>query len=80
MAGCSTTARDPELQFALIVLQIGFAPDWTKHGRAAPFKRKDDMLEILPKGVMHFPATGINDNLTDKAKKLGIPVWKYSGA
>jgi hypothetical protein len=29
---------------------------------------------------MHFPATGINDNLADKAKKLGIPVWKYGGA
>lgn len=25
------------------------------------------MLEILPKGVMHFPGTGINDNLADKA-------------
>lgn len=37
------------------VPQIGFAPDWTKHGRAAPFKRNDEMLEILPKGMMHFP-------------------------
>ncbi|RVH51417.1 DUF2493 domain-containing protein [Sinorhizobium meliloti] len=62
------------------VPQIGFAPDWTKHGRAAPFKRNDEMLEILPKGVMHFPGTGINDNLADKAKKLGIPVWKFGGA
>jgi hypothetical protein len=61
------------------VPQIGFAPDWTKHGRAAPFKRNDEMLEILPKGVMHFPGTGINDNLADKAKKLGIPVWKFGG-
>ncbi|QIB35301.1 DUF2493 domain-containing protein [Ancylobacter pratisalsi] len=62
------------------VPQIGFAPDWTKHGRAAPFKRNDEMLEVLPKGVMHFPGTGINDNLADKAKKLGIPVWKFGGA
>ena len=62
------------------VPQIGFAPDWTKHGRAAPFKRNDEMLEIVPKGVMHFPGTGINDNLADKAKKLGIPVWKFGGA
>ena len=59
------------------VPQIGFAPDWTKHGRAAPFKRNDVMLEIVPKGVMHFPGTGISDNLADKAKKLGIPVWKF---
>jgi hypothetical protein len=62
------------------VPQIGFAPDWTKHSRAAPFKRNDEMLEVLPKGVMHFPGTGINDNLADKAKKLGIPVWKFGGA
>lgn len=62
------------------VPQIGFAPDWTKHGRAAPFKRNDDILEIVPKGVMHFPGTGIHDNLADKARKLGIPVWKFGGA
>jgi hypothetical protein len=62
------------------VPQIGFAPDWGKHGRAAPFKRNDQMLEIMPKGVLHFPGTGIHDNLADKAKKLGIPVWKFGGA
>ncbi|UCI10714.1 DUF2493 domain-containing protein [Mesorhizobium sp. B1-1-8] len=59
------------------VPQIGFGPDWTRHGRAAPFRRNDEMLAILPKGVMHFPGTGINDNLADKARKLGIPVWKF---
>lgn len=59
------------------VPQIGFAPDWAKHGRAAPFKRNDAMLEVLPIGVLHFPGTGIHDNLADKAKKLGIPVWKF---
>lgn len=62
------------------VPQIGFGPDWAKHGRSAPFKRNDQMLEIVPKGVLHFPGTGINDNLADKAKKLGIPVWKFGGA
>ena len=31
------------------VPQIGFAPGWTKHDRAAPFKRNDEMLEILPR-------------------------------
>lgn len=30
--------------------------------------------------VMIFPGTGIRDNLTDEAKKLGIPVWKWRGA
>jgi hypothetical protein len=59
------------------VPQIAFKPDWTKHAKAAPFKRNDAMLEVLPIGVMHFPGTGIQDNLADKAKKLGIPVWKF---
>ncbi|PWK60000.1 uncharacterized protein DUF2493 [Aminobacter sp. AP02] len=62
------------------VPQIGFAPDWAKHGRAAPFKRNDEVLDIMPRGVIHFPGTGINDNLADKAKKLGIPVWRSGGA
>jgi hypothetical protein len=35
---------------------------------------------IVPKGVMHFSGTGIHDNLADKAKKLGIPVWNFGGA
>jgi hypothetical protein len=59
------------------VPQIAFKPDWTKHAKAAPFKRNDAMLETLPIGVMVFPGTGIQENLADKAKKLGIPVWKF---
>jgi hypothetical protein len=59
------------------VPQIAFKPDWTKHARAAPFKRNDTMLETLPIGVLVFPGTGIQDNLADKARKLGIPVWKH---
>jgi hypothetical protein len=58
------------------VAQIAFKPDWTKHAKAAPFKRNDAMLELLPIGIMHFPGTGIQDNLADKARRLGIPVWK----
>ncbi|OCK59877.1 DUF2493 domain-containing protein [Bradyrhizobium sp. LMTR 3] len=61
------------------VPQIAFKPDWTKHAKAAPFKRNDAMLEILPIGVMVFPGTGIQSNLADKAKRLGIPVWKFGG-
>jgi hypothetical protein len=59
------------------VPQIAFKPDWTKHAKAAPFKRNDAMLDVLPVGVMVFPGTGIQDNFADKAKKLGIPVWKF---
>jgi hypothetical protein len=62
------------------VPQIAFKPDWTKHAKAAPFRRNDAMLELLPIGVMHFPGTGIQDNLADKAKRVGIAVWKFGGA
>jgi YspA, cpYpsA-related SLOG family len=61
------------------VPQIAFKPDWTKHAKAAPFKRNDQMLEVLPIGVIIFPGSGIQDNLADKAKKLGIPVWRFGG-
>ena len=46
-----------------------------QHGRAAPFKRNDQMLEVLPKAVVACPGNGINANLVDKARKLGISVW-----
>jgi hypothetical protein len=60
------------------VAQIAFKPDWTRHGKAAPFKRNDQLLEVLPIGVVVFPGSGISANLADKAKKLGIPVWRFS--
>ncbi|MBW9069964.1 hypothetical protein [Agrobacterium pusense] len=47
------------------------------HAKAAPFKRNDAMLDILPIGVIVWPGTGIQDNLADKAKKLGIPVYRF---
>jgi len=59
------------------VPQIGFAPDWTRHAKAAPFRRNDAMLDVLPIGVIVFPGTGIQDNLADKARKLGIPVFDF---
>ena len=62
------------------VPQIAFKPDWTRHAKAAPFKRNDAMLEALPIGVIVFPGTGIQENLADKARKLGIPVWKFAAA
>ena len=42
-----------------------------------PFKRNDQMLEALPIGVIVFPGSGIQENLADKARKLGIPVWRF---
>jgi hypothetical protein len=72
IAACWANARK--------VPQIAFKPDWTRHAKAAPFKRNDQMLAVLPIGVIVFPGSGISANLADKAKKLGIPVWKSGGA
>ena len=57
----------------------GPKPDWSKHAKAAPFKRDDKMLDVLPIGVANavFPGTGIQNDLADKAKRLGIPVWRF---
>ena len=59
------------------VPQVAFKPDWTRDGKAAPFKRNDRMLDIVPVGVIVFPGSGITGNLADKAKKLGIPVLDH---
>jgi YspA, cpYpsA-related SLOG family len=61
------------------VPQIAFKPDWTKHRKAAPFKRNDAMLAVMPIGVIVFPGTGIQANVAWKAAQLGIPVWKFDG-
>ena len=60
------------------VHQIVCKPDWDAHGRAAPFRRNDELLSLLPKGVIAFPGSGITDNLVDKARALGIPVQKVA--
>ncbi len=60
------------------VHQIVCKPDWDRHGRAAPFRRNDDLLNLLPKGVIAFPGSGITENLVDKARQLGIPVQKVA--
>ena len=57
------------------VSQIAFKPDWAR-GKAAPFKRNDAILEALPIGVLVTPGSGIQANLSDKARRLGIPVWQ----
>ena len=58
------------------VHQVVCKPDWDRHGRAAPFRRNDELLDLLPKGVIAFPGSGITGNLVDKAVKLGIPVQR----
>ena len=62
------------------ITQIAFKPDWSRHAKAAPFKRNDAMLDIVPIGVIVFPGNGINDNLADKARKMGIPLFDFRTA
>ncbi|MFA7504679.1 MAG: DUF2493 domain-containing protein [Burkholderiaceae bacterium] len=62
---------------AVGVPSVPFEPDWDKHKRAAPFKRNDVVLETMPKGLLVFPGTGIQDNMRDKAKAMGIKVWDF---
>ena len=61
------------------IAQVVFKPDWTRHAKAAPFKRNDQLLQTLPIGVIVFPGSGITGNLADKARILGIPVWRFDG-
>jgi len=59
------------------VPQIVYKPDWTRHQKAAPFKRNDQLLEALPIGVIVFPGSGVTENLADKARRLGIPLFDF---
>ncbi|MEJ1967055.1 MAG: DUF2493 domain-containing protein [Rhizomicrobium sp.] len=74
IAACWANARK--------VPQVPFKPDWTRHAKAAPFKRNDRLLEAMPIGLVAFPGSGIQGNLCDKARKAGIAVWRFgeSGA
>ena len=58
--------------------QVVCRPDWNRHGKAAPFRRNDELLNLLPKGVITFPGSGITENLIDKARQNGIPVHRVA--
>ncbi len=36
------------------------------------------MLDAMPIGIIVFPGTGIQENLADKARKMGIPVYRLA--
>lgn len=62
------------------VTQVVFKPDWKAHGKSAPFKRNDKLLETVPQGLIATPGTGITENLVDKARKLGIRIKRVGGS
>ncbi len=72
--GWKPTFRPPQTGLGAALPQVVFKPDWKSHGKAAPFKRNDKMLEIQPQGLITTPESGITENIVDKARKLGIRV------
>ena len=60
------------------VQQIVRRPQWNAHGKAAPFRRNDELLNLLPKGIIAFPGSGVTENLVDEARQLGIPVHRIA--
>jgi hypothetical protein len=62
------------------VPQIAFKPDWTRHAKAAPSRATTRCSVRRRSASSCTPSTGIQDNLADKARKLGIPVWRFGSA
>lgn len=56
------------------VSQVVCSPDWKVHGKAAPFKRNDEMLKLKLQGLIACPGNGITENLIDKARQKGLTV------
>lgn len=57
------------------ITHVPFRPDWERSKKVGPFRRNDQLLDTLPKAVVACPGNGINANLVDKARKMGISVW-----
>lgn len=60
------------------VPQVVCRPNWDAHGKAAPFRRNDEIINLMPKGIIAFPGSGITANLVDKARQAGIPVMQIA--
>lgn len=62
------------------VEQVVCPPDWKGHGKAAPFRRNDEMLKLDLQGLIATPGTGITENLVDKAREQKITTKRIGGA
>lgn len=64
------------------VAQARFDPRWSAHGRAAPFKCNDEMLDdkFAATGVVLFGGNGVAMNLGQKAEAKGITVMRVADA
>ena len=62
------------------VPQARFDPRWSAHGRAAPFKCNDEMLDdrFAATGVVLFGGNGVALNLGQKAEAKGMTVMRVA--
>jgi hypothetical protein len=61
------------------VPQVVFRPDWDRHGKAAPFKRNDALLEEMPAGLVvigNDESHGIQQQLLRNARKLSVKIYR----
>ncbi|MGY9036444.1 MAG: DUF2493 domain-containing protein [Rhodobacterales bacterium] len=60
--------------------QARFDPRWSAHGRAAPFKCNDEMLDdkFAATGVVLFGGNGVALNLGQKAEAKGLTVMRVA--
>lgn len=60
--------------------QARFDPRWSAHGRAAPFKCNDEMLDdkFAAVGVVLFGGNGVALNLGQKAEEKGLTVMRVA--
>ena len=60
------------------VKQVVCRPNWNAHGKAAPFRRNEEIVNLVPRGIVAFPGSGITANLVDKARQAGIPIMEIA--
>ena len=62
------------------ISQARFDPRWSAHGRAAPFKCNDEMLDdkFAATGVVLFGGNGVALNLGQKAEAKGLTVMRVA--
>lgn len=62
------------------IAQARFDPRWSAHGRAAPFKCNDEMLDdkFAAAGVVLFGGNGVALNLGQKAEAKGLTVMRVA--
>lgn len=60
------------------VKQVVCKPNWEKYDRGAPYRRNEEIIRLMPRGVVAFPGSGITQNMIDLAKQAGIPIMEVA--